>query len=227
MRRIISRTRTGNSTGFGRGPRRFGFGRDYEHDHDYERDVDREVRERLNEREAGGPPKKTSPIAIVIVLVVIAGLIGAAVWWGSKSTQETKQTGPQAVTEAVINALGNNSIATAKNYVAEGDASVTTQVDNLFKNYEGYFIYEDDYIKWENMTYAPKDQTDSAATVEVAGTAVIVEVTYEEVWDDFEEDYVEEKVESSDEEYDFSPVEFKLKKVGEEWYLLQVPATIF
>lgn len=232
-RRVISRSRTGRSSEPPRRRRRSGSSfrigrRDRDYDRDLDRDYDREPRDRRpDNREPRASGKKASPVAIVIIVVIVGALIGAAIWWGSKSTEDTRQAGPEAVTKAVVEALGTNSTATAKKYVAEGDSSTNTQVDNLFTNYADYFYIEDDYIKWEDMTYSITAQDDSSATVEVSGTAVIVEVDYIETWDDFEEDYVEEKIETAVVENDFSQAVFKLKKVGEEWYLDQVPSTIF
>lgn len=225
-RRIISRTRTGRTEPLGR-RRRPGFSTRYDQDYDrdYDRDLDRS--ERIRESRASGPAKKASPLVIIIIILLFGGCIGGALWYSSKSTEDARQAGPDAVTKNVVAALGTNSLTTANKYVAEGDTSTKTQLSSLFENYADYFAYEDDYIKWEDTTYSITAQNDTSATVEVSGTAVIVQVDYVETWDDFEEDYVEEKVESTDEEHDFSQATFKLKKVGEEWFLDSVPTTIF
>lgn len=200
-------------------------------DDDYRYDDDRLDREeRRNDqdrRPATGSRKKGSWVGLVVVIVIIGGLIAAAVWWSSKSSEDTRQAGPEAVVEAVVKALGTNSLSAARDYIEEGDADTKAELETLFDTYEDYFEYQDDYIDWKYMKYDLKNKTDVAAQVEVAGTAQIIEVEVDIYYDDFEEEEVEETIETIAAEYEFSGVLFGLKKVGEEWYLDDVPDLIF
>ncbi|MFH1597448.1 MAG: hypothetical protein ABIB97_00050 [Patescibacteria group bacterium] len=218
MRREIRRTRS-----FGSSSRR--------RHNDYDRDIDREDDNRQDvpkEQDNDKPSKATkkkSPWGIIIIIVIIGVVIYFATKGGSETTNTTKQAGPEAIVKAVITALGDNSKATAMNYVASGDTAVNNQVDTLFNNYSGYFIYDDDYIDFTTTTTVVS-QSDTEAVIAVTGSADVVEVTYD-VYDDEWGDEVEDKVEAVTDEFSFSDIRFSLKKSGEEWNLSEVPSKIF
>jgi len=162
----------------------------------------------------------------LIIIAIIGVIIWAVTSGSSPSTNQTKQAGPEAVVKAVFNALGQNRLSTAKNYVAANDSAAKNQLETLFANYSGYFFYDDDYINFNQMNYNVASQTESAAVVSVYGQADIVEVTYEiyeDEWGEEQEDKIEEVVEQNS----FSGIKFSLEKNGAEWQLSEVPTEIF
>ncbi|MBU1074527.1 hypothetical protein KJ705_00425 [Patescibacteria group bacterium] len=170
--------------------------------------------------------KKSSPITAVVVLIAIGAIIGGGFWYGSKTDDKARQEGPEAVVRQVISALGNNNENSAKNYVQSSDTAVLAEVSRLFDNYDQYFAYDDDYIKWTGLNYSLITSSDTEAQVEVSGTAEIVEVEIE-IYEDYDGEEMEEKTETVVEEFTFSGIVFGSKKVGEEWFLSSVPEKLF
>ena len=227
MRRVIRRTRTSSSST----RRRFGgdYNRNRRDDYDNDRDDNRSTQTsepRDRDKLTSGSVKKKSPWGIIIIVIIIGVVIWAVFRGSSETTNETKQAEPESVVKAVMAALGQNRVSTAKNYVATGDSVTSNQVTTLFNNYSGYFTYDDDYINFSNMTYNLTSQSDTEAQVTVAGRADIVEVTYE-IYEDEWGDEVEDEVEAVVDEFTFTGIKFSLKKTGEKWFLSEVPATIF
>lgn len=222
MRRVIRRTRS-----FSTSSRR-------RHSSDYNRDrYDDNTTDCLPDRDSArdrdrpsGTPKKKSPWGIIIIVIIIGVVIWAVFRGSSGTTNETKQAGPEAVVRAVIASLGQNNKTTAKQYVATGDSTTSSQVDTLFNNYSGYFIYDDDYVDITLTSTNLTNVSDTEARVDISGTAEVVEVTYEIDEDEWGEE-IEHKIEAVVDEFTFANIRFGLTKTGEEWFLLEVPATIF
>jgi hypothetical protein len=170
--------------------------------------------------------KKSSPIASLIILIVFGAIVGGGFWFGSKTDDKARLEGPEAVVKQVVSALGNNNESSAKNYVQSTDTDVLTDLSSLFDSYDQYFVYDDDYIKWTGLNYTLTSSTDSEAQVEVSGTAEIVEVEVK-LYEDYDGQEMEETTEIVVDTYSFSAVVFDLKKVGEEWFLSNIPEKLF
>ena len=224
MRRVIRRTRTSGGTS-----RQRYRDNDFNRNDELEREKDDYSERKIDpasQDKPTAPAKKKSPWGIIIIIIIIGAVIYFATRGSSESTEETRQTAPEEVVKAVIVALGQNNKTTAKSYVASGDSAVTAQVDALFNNYSGYFTHGDDYLSFSGMNYVLINPSETEATVTVSGSAEAVEVSYEYDEDEWG-DEVEYEVEAVVDEATFSTVVFNLTKTGEQWYLSQVPSTIF
>lgn len=172
-----------------------------------------------------GTGRKKSWVGILgIIVLIIAG--GAFYfWYSTKSAEDARKAGPDAVVKEVVSALGQGSESRGKKFVETGDVAVSAKLANLFSSYQQY-TYNDDYIDWQNMKYEVKSQDEAEALIEVSGMADIVEVE-KQTWTDSQGQEIEDTTEISAAQYNFSGVVFGLKKVGEEWFLAEVPSKIF
>lgn len=206
MGRIISKTRTYKTSGYGN--------RGWSSRHDYGHSYG-----------SGFSWGRRSWIGLVVVGVIIA--IGAGfIFWGSKKADENaRKESPQAVTAAFMQDLSTGNEGAAMNFVEEGDAAATAEVEGLFEKYSGQTMGED-YINWTGLSYGVENISDTEVSVLVSGIAELIEVEVETGYDSYGDEY-EDRTETLEDTVEFKDKEFKLKKSNEEWFVSEVPDTIF
>jgi len=169
--------------------------------------------------------KKGSVLLIVFVIMLGIGMYFFVNWYSTRTAEKARKESPNKVVQELIHALGRGNKSQGEKFIKGDDNSASTQLSVLFSNYSQYTI-GDDYIEWSRMRYESKEETEEMAEITLSGDAEIIEVE-KNTYTDINGDEIEEEIETSVEQYSFTEINFKLKKFGDEWFLIEIPDTIF
>lgn len=169
--------------------------------------------------------KKSSVLLIVFIIMIGIGMYFFVNWYSTRTAEKARKESPNKVVQELIHALGRGNKSQGEKFIKGDDNNASAQLSILFGNYSQYTV-GDDYIEWSKMRYELKEGTEEIAEIVLSGDAEIIEVE-KNTYIDVNGNEIEEKAETSVDQYGFFNVSFKLKKIGGEWFLVEIPDKIF